>query len=116
MPVIVFILVALLVLPLAARRNDSKRLLLIAVGLEAIKHFLILILRHIDSEFFSSLFVVIFYVWMFPQMIAVGEFGPDNIWSRIGMICIGVICNLIPACYISILLPDKNGVSSVKQA
>jgi hypothetical protein len=101
-------------LPGFAQRSDFKRMLIIAAGLEVIKYLFLLFASPPETEFLSVLLVIFFYMDSLPQIMAVGEFGPSNIWSRIGLICIGIIWNLIPTYFISRLLPHKNKVNSLK--
>lgn len=111
---LILICASLLILPLAAQRNDFKRMMLIAIAIEALKYLIILIISPVKSEFINTLFVICFYIFMLPEMMAGGEFGPGTIWGWVGVFCVGVVWNLIPAYFIPMFLPEKTQAGSMK--
>ena len=106
MGLLIVICLSLPILALAAQRNDLKRMALIALGLEPVKYLLFLIVIAINNEFLNIIFAFVFFLGMLPEMLIGGEFGPSTIWQWIEILCVGVVWNLAPAYYISLLLPD----------
>lgn len=102
-------LILLLVVPvmaLAAQRNDFRRLMLIAIGLEAVKVF-ILWAASPRSEFASFLQVILIYVVALPELMIGGEFGTGTVGMWLLALCAGIVWNSIPAYFISLLLPQR---------
>jgi hypothetical protein len=102
-------LILLLVIPvlaLVAQRDDFKRIILIALGLEVAKYAFFLLVNP-RSEFSSFLFSITFLIAMLPEFMIGGEFGPGTIWSWVTVLCAGIIWNLTPAYFISLLLPER---------
>jgi hypothetical protein len=103
-------LILLFILPvvaLVAQRQDFKRVIPIAVGFEAGKYLLLVLVSPIRSEFLSFLFSIIFFIAMLPEMMWGSESGPRTLWGWIPVLFAGVVWNIIPAYLISLLLPEK---------
>lgn len=91
-----------------------KRVLVIAIVLEAAKYLFFLGVSRVSlNEFLSFLAVMIFYITMLPEMIVGGEHGPATLLGRIAMLSVGVLWNLFPAYLISICLPDRKRSEAV---
>ncbi|HZM88505.1 MAG TPA: hypothetical protein VFF31_18420 [Blastocatellia bacterium] len=111
---LITICVALPILALAAQRNDFKRLGLIAMGLEATKYVLLLIVSPIRSEFFNFIFTFVFYIAMLPEMMIGTESGPSTVWQWIARISAGIVWNLAPAYLITLCLSDRPSRKSIE--
>jgi uncharacterized membrane protein len=107
--VIVLLLIALgISLPLASQRNEVKRIVLIAIVLEALKIAFVLLTRGCDNEAFCLLLVLFYFTAMLPEMLVGGEHVPGSFWGWTAMFGAGVIWNLIPAYLITLFLPERN--------
>ena len=98
---VIVIIASFFILPLAAQRRDFGRLLGIAVGLQAVKYFLVYIILPLKGVVDSPLLSIFVALAMLPELAVGKDFVTRTFGEWVLAVILGSMWNLLPAYMIS---------------